>query len=122
MGRFPADDPAHRRIMAKTLGVIHVLVTREPSEHGLPQHSHQRVSSIPAGACVGENFGRHRGKTEGVIELPIREQPGVRGHHRSAKLEHHPAVEIKPESPIVRFTRRVRHQGTLHVRRSPCKI
>ena len=32
--RCPAtDDPAHRRIMAQALGVVHVLVTRETPEH-----------------------------------------------------------------------------------------
>ena len=33
--RFAANDPAHRRIMAKTLRVVHVLVSCEASEHRL---------------------------------------------------------------------------------------
>ena len=103
MGCFPADDPAHRRIMAQPLGVIHVLITGQPSEHGLPQHAHQRMAAIPASARLGENFGRHRGKTERVAEFSIREQSGVRGQHSSTKLKHQAAVEIDPERPIVRF-------------------
>jgi hypothetical protein len=88
MGGLPAADPSHRRIMAKTLGVIHILIPGEPPEHGLSQHSHQRMPAIPARARAGEHFARHRGKTERVIEFPISQQSGVGGHHRSAKLEH----------------------------------
>ena len=114
MRRLAADDPAHRRIMAQPFGVIHILVPGQSSKHGLPQHSHQRVPSIPAGASIGERFASHRGKTKRVVEFPIRDQPGFRGHHRPAKLEHQAAVEIDPENPIVQFTRRVRHQGASH--------
>ena len=108
--------------MPQPLGVIHVLITGQPSEHGLPQHSHQSVPTILSRSRVGENIVRHRGEAEGVIEFPISKQPGVRSHHRSTKLKQQAAVEIDPERAIVCFTRRVRHQGALHVRRSPCKI
>lgn len=99
--------------MAQPFGIIHILIPGEPPEHGLPQHSNESMPAIPASARVGENVARHRGKTERVIEFPISEQSGVGGHHRSAKLEQQAAVEIDPESPIVRFTRRVRHDGSL---------
>ena len=41
--RLPADDPAHRRIMAQPLSVVDVLVSGQPPENGLPQHTHKRV-------------------------------------------------------------------------------
>ena len=113
MSRLAANNPAHRRIMAHPLGVIHVLIAGQPSEHGLSQHSHQRMAAIPASARLSENFGRHRGKTERIVEFPICEQSGVGGHHRSAELKQQAAVEIDPERPIVRSTRRERHQETL---------
>jgi hypothetical protein len=114
MRRLAADDPAHRGIMTKSLGVVHILVPGQSPKHGLPQHSHQRVPSILARSRISERFASHRGKTKRVVEFPIRDQPGVRGHHRPAKLELQAAVEIDPENPIVRFTRRVGHQGASH--------
>ena len=75
MSRLAADNPAHRRIMAQPLGVIHVLIASQPSEHGLSQHSHQRMAAIPASARLGENFGRHRGKTERIVEFRYASNP-----------------------------------------------
>jgi len=114
MACFPTDNPAHRRIMPKPLGVVHVLITGEPSEHGLPQHSHQSAPAILACACVGENIARHREKTQRVVEFATSKQPGVRSHHRSTELKQQAAVEIDPERPIVRFTRQVRHRRAVH--------
>ena len=72
------------------------------------------MPAILSRSRVGENIARHRGKAEGIIEFPISKQPGVRSHHRSTKLKRQAAVEIDPERPIVRFTRRVCHQGALN--------
>jgi hypothetical protein len=33
LSRLAADDPAHRRIMPQTLGVVHVLVSGKPTEN-----------------------------------------------------------------------------------------
>src|SRR6516162_1398894 len=32
-----ADHPAHRRVATQSFGVVHVLITSQPSEHRLPQ-------------------------------------------------------------------------------------
>ena len=56
----------------------------------------------------GEHLARRCGKAERIVEFPVREQAGVGGDHRSAKLKHQPAVEIEPENLAIRFTRRVR--------------
>ena len=79
MGRLATDNPAHRRIMAQPLGVVHVLISGQPSEHRLPQHSHQRMAAILASARIGEHFTRHRGETKRVVEFAIGKQPGVGG-------------------------------------------
>ena len=56
------------------------------------------MAAVLAGACGGEYIAGHRGKAERVVEFPVREQAGVGGDHRSAKLEHQPAVEIESET------------------------
>jgi hypothetical protein len=46
-GRFAADHPAHRRIAAQPIGVVHILVTSQPAEYRLPQQPDQQVRRFP---------------------------------------------------------------------------
>jgi hypothetical protein len=112
-GRLSADYPPHGGIMAQPLGVVHILVSGKSSEHRLSQHSDESMSAILASACVGERITCHRAEAQRVVQFPVCEQACVGGNHRSAKLKHQSAVEIEPESAIIRFTRRVRHDGLI---------
>ena len=96
--RSVADHPAHRRITAQPLRVVHVLVAGEPSEHRLPQQADQSVAAVPARARIGEHVAAGVGQAQRVIQLAIRQQPGIGGDHAAAKLEHQAAVEIEPFS------------------------
>jgi hypothetical protein len=40
-GRFPADDPLHRGIMAQPLGFVDILISGDAHKHRLPQHADQ---------------------------------------------------------------------------------
>jgi hypothetical protein len=107
--RLIADHPAHRRITAQPVGVIHVLVAGQPSEHRLPQQARQSVATILACARISERVGSCVAQAENVIQLAIGQQPGVGRDRGAAKLEHQPAVKIEPQRTPVPFTRRVRH-------------
>jgi hypothetical protein len=104
--------------MAEALGVVHVFVFREATEDGLPQHSDKSIPAVLAGARIRERFPSHRAEAERVVKFAIGEKPSVGIHDRTAKLEHQSTVEIEPERPVVRFTRRVRHDRGLSARRS----
>ena len=54
VSRFPADNPAYRRIVAQALGVVHVLISSKAAEHRLPQQTDQRMAAIPAGSRISE--------------------------------------------------------------------
>jgi len=110
VSRFAANDPAHCRIVAQAFGVIHVFVAREAPEHGLPQQSDQRMPAVLASARVGKRFTRKFAQTERIIEFAIGKQSSIGCNDGSAKLQHHAAVEIKPENAVIRFTRGVRHE------------
>jgi hypothetical protein len=107
--RFAADNPAHRRIVAQALGVVHILVSGKATKYRLPEQPGQCVPTILATACVGQNITCHLGQTEYVVEFAISQQPSIGGHQGATKLEHQAAVEIQPHSIRSRFTRRVRH-------------
>lgn len=72
-GSLAADDPAHRGIMAKTFGVVHILISGKPPEHRLPKHSDKRMPAIPAGACVRKCLARHGRQAEDIVEFAIRQ-------------------------------------------------
>jgi hypothetical protein len=88
VSRLAANDPTHRRITAQALGVVQVLVSREASEYGLPQHPDQRMPAILARSRIRERFPGDRAEAERVVQFPISEQPTIGGHHRTAKLKH----------------------------------
>jgi hypothetical protein len=49
---FATDDPAHRRIVAQTQSVVHILVAGKATKYRLPEQPGQCVATILAGACV----------------------------------------------------------------------
>jgi hypothetical protein len=77
-GRFPADDPTHRGIVAEPLGVFDILVSGQATEDRLPQHTDKSVTAIIAGARVSQPLARHRGKAECVVKFAIGRQPRSR--------------------------------------------
>jgi hypothetical protein len=70
--RFAADNPAHRRIVAQALGVVHILVSGKATKYRLPEQPGQCVPTILATACVGQNITRYLGQTEYVVEFAIK--------------------------------------------------
>jgi hypothetical protein len=72
-----ADYPAHRWNAAQSIGVIHILVVAEPSEHRLTQQAAQGVPTVPARARIGASVGQ----AKGVIQLAIDQQPAIGGGH-----------------------------------------
>ena len=56
--------------MAQALGIVHVLVSGEPPEHGLPQQTDQHMTTVLPGAdCVVgcEVFGRWGKRPDYVV-------------------------------------------------------
>jgi hypothetical protein len=74
------------------------------------------MSAILASACVGERITRHHAEAQRVVQFPVCEQACVGGNHRFAKLKHQSAVEIEPESAIIRFTRRFAMTASSHLK------
>ena len=65
------DHPAHWGIAVEPLGVVHVLVAGEPSEHRLAQQAGQPMATILAGAAIGELVTGRVGQARRVIQLAI---------------------------------------------------
>src|SRR6476469_2613928 len=104
MGALPPTHPAHRRIAAQPIGVVHILVTSQPAEYRLPQQPDQQVASVPAGTYLSQSLAAACGQCEYVVQLAIRQQSAIGGDCRAVELEHHSPVEIEPQRSAVRFT------------------
>ena len=95
--RFAADHPAHRRVAAQPISVVHILVAGQPAEYRLPQQPDQQVASVPAGACLRQSLAAACGQSEHVVQLAIGQQSAIGGDRRTVEPEHHAAVEIEPQ-------------------------
>src|SRR5258708_33829132 len=51
---FAADNPAHCRLVTKSLGVVHIFVSGKTTKYRLPEQSGQCVPTVLASACVGQ--------------------------------------------------------------------
>src|SRR5262252_2813505 len=49
--RLAADNPAHSRIVAQAIGVVHILVSGKATKYRLPEQPGQCVPTILATAC-----------------------------------------------------------------------
>ena len=105
-----ADHPAHRRVAAQPLGVVHVLIAGQPPEHRLAQQGPPADVDHSCRCACRPAYRRRVGQTQRVVQLAVSQQSGIGGDRRTAKLEHQAAVEIEPQRLAVRFTRRVRHR------------
>jgi hypothetical protein len=117
-----AYDPAHRRIVTKTLGIVHILIAGETAEHRLPQQTDQRMAPVLADAGISEHLTGQCGQPEHVIKFAIGEQSGIGRDHGATKLEHQAAVKIEPDGIRFRFTRWVRHRRLPPSRISCCAL
>jgi hypothetical protein len=70
-------DGPHDGILREALGVIHVFVSGETTEHRLPKKSHQEMSGVLATPRLRQNLSAQLGQSKGVIQFTIREQTGV---------------------------------------------
>ncbi len=107
----PADELAHDRIARQPVGVVDVLVSGETREDRLAQETSETMPAITAGARIGNQTGRYLGQTKCVVKFPMQQQAAVRTDRSAAKLDLHRAVELHPQRPQFRFTRRVRCQN-----------
>ncbi len=73
-----ADNPAHSGIAAKTVGVVHIFITAEASEHRLTKLPRHAVPSVLAGTTVLEKTRGNLGQAKGVVKLPISKAAAVK--------------------------------------------
>ena len=107
-----ADDPPHRGIAPEPVGVVHILVSGEPSKDGLAKQTDDTVPTVLAGPAVSQDITRQYGQAQGIVEFAVGEQAGVGCDPRTVELQLQPSVETGPKWAAIRFTLRVRIRAT----------
>jgi hypothetical protein len=98
-------DGPHRRVGRKPLGVVHVLVSGQPSEHRLPKQPLDHVADVLVASRLDQDRSGHAGQSERVIQFAIGEQSGIPGDLAAVKFQLQATVEIDPKMRPSGFTR-----------------
>jgi len=77
--RARADNPSHRGIASRAVGVVYVLMATEAAEDGLAKQSRHRVPAVLAGARIDILMAGHVRQAERVIKLAAGRLSGVGG-------------------------------------------
>jgi hypothetical protein len=70
----------------------------------LAEESQQAVLGVPSRADVVQAAGRGVGQSQGVVEFPIDEEPGVTGNGRAVELQFDLTVEVNAQGVILAVT------------------
>lgn len=103
-------DLAHHRIDGEIVGIVDVLVTREPAEDRLAQEGDDTVQPVVTGPGVDEMIAHQLMKTQHVVELAIEQQAAIGADCRAVELDANTAIKIQPSALRLAFTRKVRHR------------
>ena len=94
-----ADDPAHDRVEAEPVGIVHVVVPAKASENGLAELPDKTVATVLSTTGVGESVSGNLGQSDRIIQFPVRQQPGVGSDLGTVEFKLQPTVKIQPQNP-----------------------
>ena len=80
--RFAADNPAHSRIVAQALGVVHILVSGKATKYRLPEQPGQYVPTILATRASARTSPAISVKPSTPSTRRVRDKPAIQ-HRRS---------------------------------------
>jgi hypothetical protein len=76
---FRTDQP-EGRVLGKTLGIVHVLITRQPAVHGLAQQVRQRKLRVFPTPWVGQVLFDELVHSQVFVQLSDQNQTSIRSH------------------------------------------
>ena len=102
-------DPAQGGIVRQPVGIVHVFVASQSSEHELAQLCDQRVAAILARPGIRKSSSGQLHQPKRIVKIPKREQPSVGRDLRAVKFQLQVGIKRDPESGPICFTRRTVH-------------
>ena len=74
--------------------------TLSAPENGLAKLTRHAVPSVLAGTAILENTLGHLSQAEGIVKLPVGEQPGIRGDPGTVEFKLQSTVKNDPKAPL----------------------
>jgi hypothetical protein len=111
-----ADELADHRVAPQPVGVVDVLIARQPREDRLAEQPGETAPTGPPGARVADQPGGQVRQAKRVVKFPMQLQIAIRTDRRTPEFHLHRGVKFQPKRPRFRFTRRVLRQIPTHHR------
>jgi hypothetical protein len=86
---------------AQQLGVVHVLVSGQTTEHRLLQQTDQCMAAVSTGRVSASISPAVEVNPSESSSSGYANNPPSDGDHGAAKLQHHAPIKIELESPVV---------------------
>jgi hypothetical protein len=94
----------HGRVHPQPVGIVRVLIPRQPAEYRLAQERRHRVLRVFPCSGIAQLRARHLRQAEDIIEFPVRQQPGIARHLDPVELHSQLTVELDPACPVPSLT------------------
>ncbi len=96
-----SNDLAHHRIERQTVGVVHILVSGQPTEDRLAQQANQGMQTIVTRPRVSQKPTSNVVQAKHFVKFPEQQQTTVGTDLRAMKFQTHPPIKSEPN--ITRF-------------------
>src|SRR5918992_4891983 len=90
--------------MGQAVGIVGVLVARQPAIHRLPEQRYQMMLHVPARSAVLEGVSSQAGHAQGVVKFADGQEADVGGDGGTTELQAHSAIEMHSELSVGIFT------------------
>src|SRR5918992_309222 len=78
--RSPSRHGPHGWVLGQAVGIVGVLVARQPAIHRLPEQRYQMMLHVPARSAVLEGVSSQAGHAQGVVKFADGQEAGERWH------------------------------------------
>src|ERR687891_211818 len=102
--RSPSRHGPHGWVLGQAVGIVGVLVARQPAIHRLPEQRYQMMLHVPARSAVLEGVSSQAGHAQGVVKFADGQEAGVGGDGGTTELQAHSAIEMHSELSVGIFT------------------
>ena len=106
------EDPPHDRVEAEPVGIVHVVTPAKAPENGLAELPNKTVATVLSTTGVRKYVPGNLAQSYRIVQLPIRQHPGVGSDLGTVELQLQSTVKAKPKNSCFPFTHWVSYFNT----------
>ena len=105
--RSPTNHVSHGGVDAQPLGVVDIFITGQSAVDRLTEQRYKAMLLVLAKATILHVVCTRLCQCQRLVELSVRQQPGVSGDLAAHEPQLQTAIEIDPQLPVLAVTHRV---------------